>query len=277
VDVTVDMRTDAGEEGRWMSYAELAAARGIDRTSALKLALRRKWRKQTDNRGTVRVYVPLEWGTPADKRAATGAPPGVDLSTVIGTLDAAVSALREQLDRAEAGREAERNRADRAENRADQAERRAEGLHDQIANVRAQLSAAQAELVAAQGLRRELDAAQARADGAEGRAQQAENRRADLRERLDAIQAQLAAVPDQAEAAQDLRRALEAAQADVEQVVQGRETAEAQATELAAQLHQARAEAQDARGRLADVERDNDARKARGLVVRLRAAWRGQD
>ena len=50
---------DAGEEGRWMTYAELADARGIDRQSARKLANRTHWRRQKDNHGVVRVYVPL--------------------------------------------------------------------------------------------------------------------------------------------------------------------------------------------------------------------------
>ena len=42
-----------------MTYAELGSTRGITKESALKLALRRKWRKQDDNHGHVRVYVPL--------------------------------------------------------------------------------------------------------------------------------------------------------------------------------------------------------------------------
>jgi len=36
----MDKSMDAGVDGRWMSYAELAKIRHIDKTSALRLALR---------------------------------------------------------------------------------------------------------------------------------------------------------------------------------------------------------------------------------------------
>jgi hypothetical protein len=82
---------------------------------------------------------------------------------------------------------------------------------------------------------------------------------------------------DRAEAtAVDLRRELEAAKADVEQVVQGREAAQARADELlreleAAQIAQGEAEADAAELRQADAEW-----QARGRWARLRAAWRGE-
>jgi hypothetical protein len=40
--------------------------------------------------------------------------------------------------------------------------------------------------------------------------------------------------------------------------------------------NRADAEAAAARGRLADMERDNDARRAKGRWARLRAAWCGR-
>jgi hypothetical protein len=92
-----DTGADDAADGRWMTYAELGRARGISKESALKLALRRKWRKQDDNRGQVRVYVPLEWTTIRDKRADAGADERADMSRAISTLDRAVAALREQL------------------------------------------------------------------------------------------------------------------------------------------------------------------------------------
>ena len=58
MDMGADSTADDAADGQWMSYGELAAIRGIDRTSALKLALRHHWRKQRDNRGVVRVLVP---------------------------------------------------------------------------------------------------------------------------------------------------------------------------------------------------------------------------
>ena len=136
---------DAGDDGRWMTYDELAEARGIDRQSARRMANRSHWRRQKDNRGTVRVYVPIEQairarrhssaGTSADRPAPTSAGTSVDMSAdmpadtqrAITALEASLAVLREQLDRAEAGQGLERNRADRAENRADAAEKRADG------------------------------------------------------------------------------------------------------------------------------------------------------
>jgi chromosome segregation ATPase len=150
-----------------MSYGELAAVRGIDRTSALKLALRHKWRKQTDNRGTVRVLVPTDWAAPADKRAAAGA----EMSTAITALEAAIAALREQAqtDKIAIGTLREQLgtadfRADRAEagrERADQAlvgERaRADTLRDRIEALQVQLAARQEVVDAAEAIRQADD------------------------------------------------------------------------------------------------------------------------
>ena len=52
------------DDGRWLTYPELAAARGIDKPSAIRLATRKKWRRQRDNRRVVRVLVPPEWLAP---------------------------------------------------------------------------------------------------------------------------------------------------------------------------------------------------------------------
>ena len=58
--VTDETLTDT-DGGTWMTYDELAAARGIDRISAVKLALRNAWRKQRDKYRVARVRVPPEW------------------------------------------------------------------------------------------------------------------------------------------------------------------------------------------------------------------------
>jgi len=52
------------DDGRWLTYPELAAVRGIDKPSAIRLATRKKWRRQRDNRRVVRVLVPPEWLAP---------------------------------------------------------------------------------------------------------------------------------------------------------------------------------------------------------------------
>ena len=46
------------DEFRWLSYAELAEIRGIDRESAIRLARKHRWQKQPGNDGTIRAAVP---------------------------------------------------------------------------------------------------------------------------------------------------------------------------------------------------------------------------
>jgi hypothetical protein len=53
--MNMDISADDASDGRWMTYAELGLAREISKGSALKLALRQKWRKQKDNHGHVRM------------------------------------------------------------------------------------------------------------------------------------------------------------------------------------------------------------------------------
>jgi hypothetical protein len=51
--------TEDRADTRWVSYTELAKARGISRESAIRIARRRKWPKREGNDGTIRVAVPL--------------------------------------------------------------------------------------------------------------------------------------------------------------------------------------------------------------------------
>ena len=65
-------------EGRWLTYGELAAIRGVKRASAVKLAKREHWQRQAgnDRSQTVRVLVPAEWLVSArDGAADPEAPP----------------------------------------------------------------------------------------------------------------------------------------------------------------------------------------------------------
>ena len=57
----MDMGADDGADGQWLTHAEIAAIRGISTASAIKLALRHRWRKQKDNRGTLRCLVPMDF------------------------------------------------------------------------------------------------------------------------------------------------------------------------------------------------------------------------
>src|ERR687884_2249622 len=43
---------------RWLTFDELGEAMGCSASAARARALRRRWRRQTDNRGNVRVLVP---------------------------------------------------------------------------------------------------------------------------------------------------------------------------------------------------------------------------
>jgi chromosome segregation ATPase len=107
-----DAPVDVSPDERWMTLVELGQMRGISKASAARLVRRHRWRRQADNQGRVRVLVPIDALTQADVRLTDRADAGADMSAAIGTLREAVAALREQLTRAEAGREAEHARAD---------------------------------------------------------------------------------------------------------------------------------------------------------------------
>jgi hypothetical protein len=96
---------DEGSDIKWMSYLEISDARGISVASAKRLTLRRKWRRQAGNDGTARVAVPNSELTPRAKTSKNFV--AADAARIIETLETAVSALREQLER-------ERDRADQA-------------------------------------------------------------------------------------------------------------------------------------------------------------------
>jgi hypothetical protein len=55
------------EEGRWLTYEELAALRGTSRRAAVMLVRRHRWRRQKDNEGHTRALVPPTWAQPADE------------------------------------------------------------------------------------------------------------------------------------------------------------------------------------------------------------------
>jgi hypothetical protein len=118
--------------GRRMTYAELAAVRGISVASAVRLVRRKRWLRQVGNDGVVRALVP-----PDEARKVTGhndagqspdsqnvppdilpdirhVPPDI-LPDIRGVIREVIGPLSAQLER-------EQRRADRAESRADQAE-----------------------------------------------------------------------------------------------------------------------------------------------------------
>jgi hypothetical protein len=78
-----------------MTHDELAALRGMDRSSAVRFALRHGWQRQRDKQRVLRVLVPAEW---LNQVGLDGAGPGADAGThaapVTGFFDAAEQARR---------------------------------------------------------------------------------------------------------------------------------------------------------------------------------------
>jgi hypothetical protein len=198
------------DAGRWMTYDELAASRGIDRLSAVKLALRHGWRKQRDKYRVARVCVPSEWAIP---RPIEGPAGGVDTkvdSTLGSTFKAAervrqaTEARAKQSDQARAvERSMWRERLARERERAEHAEGECARLVTVVDGLETRLAAAEARADAAvsQAQAAECDqvAAEARADAERVRADMldqvaaGESARADtLKEQAEAAEAALA-------------------------------------------------------------------------------------
>ena len=148
----------ATDDSRWMSYTELAEARRIATSSAIRLVKRRGWRRQKDTHGTMRALVPPEWTEPA---------PGKDfdhINQAISALETSVAALRERAEAAEHTARIERERADRAVQSRDAERSRTDLLRERVDLLRAELADAGATVEAA---RQEAWEAVQRADAAQ--------------------------------------------------------------------------------------------------------------
>lgn len=132
VDGMPDAPQERAEGGQWMTYDEFAAARGIDRRAAVRLAVRHGWQKKRDNDRIARVQVPAGW---VIARPAAG-----PSETKVRNADHARSVeramWREQLGR-------ERERADRAEAERDRLLALVDSFERRLA--RAEIRADQAE------------------------------------------------------------------------------------------------------------------------------------
>jgi len=142
-----------GGETRWMTYAELGLARGIDAASAKRLALRRRWRRQAGNDGTARVEVPLDEARPRTSKQAAAE----EAARLISSLEAALATLREQLER-------ERKRADAATEAAEQGTHRLAEAEARVARLRSSLDTA---ALVRDSLERALSAEERARQGAE--------------------------------------------------------------------------------------------------------------
>jgi hypothetical protein len=156
-----DRPRDSLTDDRWMTFAELSQSRGISKTSAMKLVSRHGWRRQKNNKGQVRALVPVEWVATEWVAAEDTKEPNstADMSRAIRAFDSAIATLREQLVRetgrteaaervrtaltvqlaqAEAGRAAERFRAEAEKEARTRAEAEAEALRAQLDQARAE-------------------------------------------------------------------------------------------------------------------------------------------
>jgi hypothetical protein len=179
------------EPARWMTFAELAAARGISKDSAITLVRRHGWRRQRDNQGHVIALVPLTWAQESEGRADN--PPAsqpdsqpdapTDRTVLAGALAALEDALGEANKRADtalaladrlgaqladaSGRiEQAEHRADAAQQRADRAEAARQSAEALIANLEADMRAKDSQLAQA-----ESDSAEQRIAAEQARAQ----------------------------------------------------------------------------------------------------------
>lgn len=252
-------RDDADDlpDGRWLSYAELAKLRGIDRASAFKLALRHKWRRQKNNQGQVTVFVPSDFTDREDESQDNG----YDASHHVAAFETAlvaireahageVAALRSQLQSVTAERDRSQDASHQAEARADELMGRldqaaAEAIDQRIAAETARVALEQARSEARQA-RKEAEALRQAQDMSYDRANAAAIEEAEqVNVRLVSLEADLRA-------------------RDAEAVEQ---------RQAAAQAQEAARVAEEAAEALRQAE---EARKGRGRLRRAWDGWRGK-
>jgi hypothetical protein len=232
--VTVSQDSDT----RWISFADLAARRGISRASASKLVRRHGWRRQTDNQGHVLILVPVDaLDRPTDRpspeddgRPAVDTPDSpLDRPTDTGALVAALAL------------------AERAERQADEANKRADVAVALADRTLAQLTDANARVDQTLAL---LAEATTRADRFRDERDQARTNAQEARQ-----------------AADQLRHERDSAEADTAQLREAMQKAE---HDRAAALSIA-----DEAVRAAEELRQTQAKRVgQGRWARLRAAWR---
>jgi hypothetical protein len=87
--------------GVWMTYTELAAARGIARAGAIRLVQRQRWQRRAgSNDGLAHVLVPHDWAKPIArapaKRQRPAQRPATSPPAYATAFETALTALREQ-------------------------------------------------------------------------------------------------------------------------------------------------------------------------------------
>ncbi len=125
-----DRSADVSDDGRWLTYEELAEIRGISRASAKRLVLRNGWRQRHDNEQAVRILVPPDRLSPGMSRISAAF--GSVLAIIRDAHAGEISALREQLVEARCERDQERERANQAEASLAAERQWADTLHQQL-------------------------------------------------------------------------------------------------------------------------------------------------
>jgi hypothetical protein len=278
--------------GRWMTYDEIAQARGASRDGAIRWVQRQKLRRQPGNDGRVRVLVPpgVLPTTPPQARAnhpprtdTPNAPPAAAafemaltavreanagevaaLQGEVATLRDTVEGLRSTVARAEHRAQHAEARATEAEAEATTQTARAREAEDRA---RQAVAGAQAALQAAETLRNTVDELKA----GQGMMQ---NMHAG---ELDQARAEAQAVQERAEAAH---------QRDGELIANLEADLRAKDSELAEQriltersrqqVSEQEQAAQEALQAAHELRRADDTRKARGRLRRAWDGWRGR-
>jgi hypothetical protein len=170
---TMDSHGD-GDGGQWLTYEEIAEARGIKRLAAVRLTQRHRWRRQRGNDGHARVLVPDDMlrrdrGDSDDDKAGDSYRDTPALLAAIETAHLGeVTALRGEAEALKGEIAALRTLADATgsrlvgtEARLAEAEARTDALSSQLAVAEAALDRALAEAHTAQDAASELRRADA--------------------------------------------------------------------------------------------------------------------
>jgi chromosome segregation ATPase len=291
-----------------MTLAELAAARRTTKRAAVTLVRRHGWRRQRDNQGQVIALVPLTWSTvqaglPGARQphgdahnVPAGEPTAATIAAIREAHEGEVAALGEQAHTAEQARAAAQALADQtvallseAVARADRAEAVIAEERERAGRLSAQVEALSAEVMRADAAKRDKeraeadrDAERARADALQGRIEALQEQRSGM-DVTEAIRQAEAMVHSFREAQAGEVNALKAERHRLATQIDGFATradqAEGRTDSLRARVDVLQRERDTARAEAAqaadELRRAEDARKGRGLVERLRAAWRG--
>jgi len=157
------LQSEAQDEAcaRWVTFADLAQARGITKLSAAALIRRRGWRRQRDNQGHMIALVPLPWLNPKpdgsphqpddeaktepDNRAGATASQSL-LTDALAALEDVVTGLRDQLRSARYALVGANARAERAEAATLTEREHADELRNRLIGAQAELSLGQERL-----------------------------------------------------------------------------------------------------------------------------------